>query len=497
MRRPMAGQKNTAALGGAGIAGGASPSVSHLLAGLLAALLSGCARDETPLPPPGTSRPLVVLMRPGLTTFYEDPQGGHTGLEYELIQRFAARHGYSLQILLAPQFGDVLPLVARGGVHLAAAGIEMRPEWESRVNFGPAYQRVTHQLVYNTGRRSKPRALADLRGWKCAVVEGRGGVEALEQARERHPELVWTQVTAEGSQELLEQVADGTLDAAVVPSDVAAVMRNFHPELRIAFNLGEPDYLGWALPKGTPEDFVIKVYQFFLEAQRAGTLDRLIDRYYGHLGRLESADVSGILARMNTTLPKYRRLFKQAQDETGLDWRFLAALAYQESKWDNFATSPTNVRGIMMLTGQTADHLGVSNRLDVHQAIPAAAGYIETLKGYLPDVVSEPDRTWIALAAYNVGYAHIEDALRLAERRGLNPHAWTDIKKVLPLLAQPKYRKHLKYGNARGGQAVVFAENVRTYYDILVKFQKPHTSPLRKQAADDDRPERADLKPPA
>ena len=75
-------------------------------------------------------------------------------------------------------------------------------------------------------------------------------------------------------------------------------------------------------------------------------------------------------------LPKYKRLFQQAQEITGIDWRLLAAISYQESHWDTFNTSPTNVRGLMMLTESTADRMGVTDRLDPKQSIPAGAKYI-------------------------------------------------------------------------------------------------------------------------
>jgi membrane-bound lytic murein transglycosylase F len=185
-------------------------------------------------------------------------------------------------------------------------------------------------------------------------------------------------------------------------------------------------------------------------------------------------DVEGFMVATNGVLPKFRRHFHRAQELTELDWRLIAAIGYQESHWDPLATSPTGVRGLMMLTGETADRLGVTDRLDPKQSILAGARYVNYLKDTVPDRIPEPDRTWIALAAYNIGYGHLEDARILAKKKKLNPDSWTDLKATLPLLAKSEYHEEVKHGYARGGETVIFVENVRTYYDILARFEKPY-----------------------
>ena len=127
-----------------------------------------------------------------------------------------------------------------------------------------------------------------------------------------------------------------------------------------------------------------------------------------------------------------------------------------------------------MLTSETADRLGVRDRLDPHQNILAGARYLKILKDTLPQRIAEPDRTWMALASYNVGYGHLEDARILAVRRGLNADSWVDLKKSLPLLARSDFYTTLKRGFARGGEAVILTENIRNYYDILVRYEEAY-----------------------
>jgi membrane-bound lytic murein transglycosylase F len=128
----------------------------------------------------------------------------------------------------------------------------------------------------------------------------------------------------------------------------------------------------------------------------------------------------------------------------------------------------------MMLTEDTADFMKVSNRLDPKQSILAGAKYFWDLKDKFPERIPEPDRTWLALAAYNIGFGHLEDARILAVRKRLNPDSWTDVKKTLPLLTNSKYFSKLKHGYASGGAPVVYVENIRTYYDIMVRFEKSY-----------------------
>jgi membrane-bound lytic murein transglycosylase F len=128
----------------------------------------------------------------------------------------------------------------------------------------------------------------------------------------------------------------------------------------------------------------------------------------------------------------------------------------------------------MMLTEETADLMGVSDRLDPKQSVSAGAKYIVKMIETVPQHIPEPDRTYMALAAYNIGYAHLEDARVLAKRLNLNPDRWADVKKTLVLLNDPKYYSTLKFGYASGGAPVIFVESIRSYQRILERYQPSH-----------------------
>lgn len=423
-----------------------------------------------PLSSPYDSQQLVVLTRQSPTTYYLDADGEPAGFEYDLAAEFARRQGLELKVKVADNVTGLLDGIDRGQAHLAAAWLTVTSERSGRMRFGPAYAHERELVVCGPGVK-RPGTLGDLASVRLEVVKGSSHVERLFEVRQAFPDLRWVEVDDTSTEELLERVATGLADCTVADASTFDVIWNFWPKLVIATALTESRDIAWVLPKNADMRLRQAVTDFFRNIRKDGWLDRLRERYFGHLRRLEEADVQGVLTRRTRLLPGLKPQFQLAQGETGIDWRLLAALAYQESQWNPLATSPTGVRGIMMLTSETADRMGVANRLDPGDSILAGARYLAMLRDQLPDRIPEPDRTWMALAAYNLGMGHLEDARRLAQKLNKNPDAWRDLKDVLPLLAKSGYAASLRLGYARGGEARVLTENVRIYYDILKRFE--------------------------
>ncbi len=406
----------------------------------------------------------------------ETSQGAKAEFERELAQLFAEQLHSSLETLTMPQDQAVIAL-QQHRAHLAA--IALRHETEiADLHFGPGYQNVRELAVCNN-ERATPKQLADLAGRKIAAAAGSAQEATLREAQRNLPSLRWQTRQQTSPRELLAEVADGSLDCAAANELQLADAYNYHPNLIDAFDIGEPSRLVWGFPKDTDPEMLIQVQDFFTRILQDGTLDRLLDRYYGHNHRLPKMNAAAFIAKTRSVLPRYRRMFEEAGSITGEDWRLLAALAYQESQWDPLATSRTNVRGMMMLTEDTADRMKLNNRLDARENIIAGAKYLMLLKEQLPERIPEPDRTWLALAAYNQGYGHLEDARILTRRAGLNPDSWSDVKKWMPRLNQPGYYETLKRGYARGGEAVILVENIRNYHDMLKRLipERPFTDP--------------------
>jgi membrane-bound lytic murein transglycosylase F len=271
--------------------------------------------------------------------------------------------------------------------------------------------------------------------------------------------------------DLLGAVAKGDLDYALVESNRFTLARRFFPQIDVAFNVGKPLEYAWLVSPVDKKRILAAAGPFFERLRKDGTLKRLVDRYYGHAAKITAIDSEALLEKIGTQLPRLRPYFEEAERVSGIDWRLIAAIGYQESHWDASATSPTGVRGLMMLTDETADRLQVKNRLDPRESILGGARYFALLKESIQARIPEPDRTFLALGAYNQGIGHLEDARIVAQKSGFNPDKWQDVRQVLPRLADPDTFQALQHGYARGFEAVQFVDSVRNYYDILARMQ--------------------------
>jgi membrane-bound lytic murein transglycosylase F len=300
------------------------------------------------------------------------------------------------------------------------------------------------------------------------VIDGTSHTKLLSQLKKEHPDLSWRINKDMATEELIELVDDGLVDYMLADSHEIALQRRFYPELRIAFELGEPKQLRWAMRKNGDSSLIKAITEFFSAIRQDGRLQQLIHRYFSHVDKFNYSDLQTFRIHVRDRLPLYQDMFIQEANKQGLDWRLLAAIGYQESLWNARAKSPTGVRGLMMLTLDTAKHVKIKNRLDPAQSIRGGAIYFKRVLNKIPERIEQPDRTWLALASYNVGFGHLEDARKITEKNKGDPDKWIDVKESLPLLGKKKWYKQTKHGYARGWEPVKYVENIRKYYDLLV-----------------------------
>jgi membrane-bound lytic murein transglycosylase F len=412
---------------------------------------------------------LVVLTRNAPTTFYEY-RDQPAGLEYEMAKAFADSLGVRVRFRVLDSVPAVLDALSDGTGDIAAAGMIRTATRSERFDFGPNYQTVQQQVVCRRNG-AVPRRVSDLVDVRLGVVSRSSYAEHLERLRANHPGLNWEAKEGMESEQLLEQVWRGKLDCTVASSNIISINRRYYPELLVALPLGQPQRLAWALPKGESE-LKSAVDRWFKKFKSGGKLDSLLERYYGFAGYFDYVDVRVFKRRVRSVLPYYRPMFEAAAKRYGLPWTLVAVQGYQESNWDPDAVSPTGVRGIMMLTRNTANSLKIGNRKNPSESIMGGARYMASLYRQLPPEIAEPDRTWIALAAYNVGMGHVQDAQMLARILGKNPNLWKDLKTVLPLLSQKRFYRFLKHGYARGTEPVDYVQRIRDYHNILEQSLK-------------------------
>jgi len=407
---------------------------------------------------------LRVVTRTGPLSFYHDSDELPQGPEYELAQRFADELGVRLKITPVHSYAEIYAALRTGRAHLAAAGLKVPVKEVPGVAFGPTYQRVREHLVYRRGA-VRPTSLADIGNGDLEIAANSSHAKALRAARDSIPELAWIENRSTDSQRLLESVANGDIDYTIVDSTEFALAHDEHPDLRIAFDFPGNQSLAWAASTHDPE-FLRDVTWYFSRLQTDGELAAIVGRYYG---RSEDPDTGagGFMHLLQSRLPLYQKWFEEAAEQSSQDWRLLAAIGYQESKWNPDAASAGGAKGLMQLTEKTATVAKVANPADPRQSIFGGARYFQYVYSRIPARIAEPDRTWFALAAYNIGYGHLEDARILAQKAHGDPDSWDSVREFLPLLEQEYWYTQTENGYARGWEPVRYVENVRDYRDML------------------------------
>lgn len=392
---------------------------------------------------------LRVIGIAGPTTFLPHGEHGVRGLQYELLRQFANELNISLTIEQAPNAEAVITALEKGEADLGITGLANNDPRLARLEISKAYLTTKQQLIQRSGTTVSPSQA------KIAVSQHSAEANIIEQLQ---PEADIVQIRYATPDELLEEVNQGQVDYVVMNDSEFAARRAAFPQLSLRKQL-TTSQLSWTI---RPRDKQLLRFanRFLSQIEQDGSLQRL-SNFYSQGDTFNAFGVKTFQKDIQQRLPLYQAQFKKQANTHDMDWRLLAAIAYQESKWDVNAVSPTGVTGIMMLTKNTADEMGIANRNNPQQSILAGSAYYQRMIDKIPDTVHEPDRTWMALAAYNMGYRHVLKARELTLKQGDDPDKWLDVSRHLRQLP-------------RSGQALVYVQEVRRYYDALLLQTSPN-----------------------
>ena len=433
---------------------------------LLAAstLVASCAPKPSDLEPIRARHRLNVATVNSPTTYYQGAHGPQ-GAEYQLATAFAAYLGVDLNLYTVPDVATLRLELKSGRADIIAAGITPDGDWSQSGRASTSYEDIPQLVV---AQRGKPRVrnIVALAGRRIVIAKDGPQLRILDDLRARGAAYLQWEILLPEQGDPLARVSEGKADFAVVDADEFRYAQHLFPGVMIAFTLPDPRQAHWMVGRHAP-DLLARVNAFFDELRNDNGLEPLLAAAAPESPEF-ALQVSQRLRRdIAIELPALRPHFEAAAQETGVDWRLLAALGYVESKWQTLAASADGAQGVMMLTGETAATLGVTDRNDARQNILAGARYFVKVRDQIPDRIQEPDRTWFTLAAYNVGYGHLEDARKLAQSQGKNPDAWADVREALPLLAHEEYYPALKHGYARGWEPAQMVDKVQLFLKLL------------------------------
>ena len=414
---------------------------------------------------------VVILNAPSV---YYVGETNRKGFEYDLLADFAKSIDVDLNLTVVHTVQEALDLAKKGIGDIVSSGLIVNKEYTKIFKFGPYYSTIKEQLVchnylYKQGKM--PKNIDDLVGLKIEVGEQTDYETTLEKLKDKIKNVEYN-TSKLSTEELLQKVWKKEIDCTVADSHVFMISQRYYPELVRAMTLSDKRNLAWIIQKGD-DSLNEALFRWLNKYERSGKMAELNGFYFDFLDIFDYFDTKVFYKRLKTVLPKYEQYFKSSGKKYKIPWMILAAQSYQESHWKPNAKSYTGVRGMMMLTTDTAKMLKVKNRLNAKQSINGGAKYFDMMRKLLPNDLDKKNLWAISLAGYNIGIGHIYDAQTLAKKLNKNPYSWNDLKTVLPLLSQKKYYKNLKYGYARGNEPVRYVDAIQHYYDIIVQSRMP------------------------
>ena len=393
------------------------------------------------------------------------------GYDFELISHYATSIDVELEIIKTNTSDEIIFLLNQGKVDIGILGSS--PEFDQKnIKNVVTYNNSKWYVIGNRSNRKLPKSIDSIEPDTMIVADGSNASFILHSIGKDYPSLLWDELKNTNVRSILERINENHSKISIISEDIYVYYQYLFPETKKIFVLPIKYPSRWLVKNNNNLSFLYSINSFFNKYKQNGKLEKIGKTYYEHLSAFDYVDIRYYLKRIDKKLPKYKKYFVEAAKNSALDARIIAAVSYQESHWNRKARSPTGVRGMMMLTLDTAKRVGVKNRLNAKQSIFGGAKYLKILYESLSNTIKEPDRLWFALAAYNIGLGHVEDARTITKSQGDNPNSWIDVEKHIPKLSQKKWYKKTKYGFARGHEPIEFVKRVRRYYDILCLYRQ-------------------------
>ena len=393
------------------------------------------------------------------------------GYDFELVSHYATSIDVELEIVKTNTSNEIIFLLNQGKVDIGILGSS--PEFDQKnIENVVTYNNSKWYVIGNRANRQLPKSIDSIEPNTMIVANGSNASFMLHSIGEDYPSLLWDELKNTNVRSILERINENHSKISIISEDIYAYYQYLFPETKKIFVLPIKYPSRWLVKNNNNLSFLYSINSFFNKYKQNGKLEKIGKTYYEHLSAFDYVDIRYYLKRINKKLPKYKKYFVEAAKNSALDARIIAAVSYQESHWNRKARSPTGVRGMMMLTLDTAKRVGVKNRLNAKQSIFGGAKYLKILYESFSNTIEEPDRLWFTLAAYNIGLGHVEDARTITKSQGDNPNSWIDVEKHIPKLSQKKWYKKTRHGFARGYEPIEFVRRVRRYYDILCLYRQ-------------------------
>lgn len=432
--------------------------------------INGCSKESSKLKQIKSNGALRIALVADPPHYFPN-KVKERGYDFELVSHYATSIDVELEIIKTNTSNEIIFLLNQGKVDIGILGSS--PEFtQKNIKNVVTYNNTKWYVIGSRANRQLPKSIDSIEPNTMIVANESNASFILNSIKEDYPSLLWDELKNTNVRGILERINENHSKISIISGDIYAYYQYLFPETKKIFVLPIKYPSRWLVKNNNNLSFLYSINSFFNKYKQNGKLEKIGKTYYEHLNAFDYVDIRYYLKRINKKLPKYKKYFIEAAKNSALDARIIAAVSYQESHWNRKARSPTGVRGMMMLTLDTAKRVGVKNRLNAKQSILGGAKYLKILYESLSNTIKEPDRLWFTLAAYNIGLGHVEDARTITKSQGDNPNSWIDVEKHIPKLSQKKWYKKTKYGFARGHEPIEFVKRVRRYYDILCLYRQ-------------------------
>jgi len=398
-------------------------------------------------------------------------RGKEMGFEYELAEEFASRLGVKVKTVVPDDWTDTIPWLLEGKGDLIASAMTVTPSRAARVAFSVPYQRIPEVLISRRG--AEPiRTMEDIEGMTIHVREGSSYETTLLRLKMKGEVQFALEILPPSveTSDIVAMMRNGEIDVTVADQNIGWFERTYSKDILLGPALTEPRPIAWAVRPNCP-DLLNEVNEYLTSIRKTAFFNYLVKKYYllpknivRHRNSLESTREHGRISQFDS-------IIKTASAQYGLDWLLIAALIYQESRFDPDRESWAGAMGLTQLLPITADELDVFDPWDPIQNIQGGVRYLRRMYDSF-EAVPEQDRIRFALASYCAGLGHVLDAQELASQLGFDPHVWSgNVEHTLLLLARPEYYQKAKHGYARGEEAVNYANDIMRRweaYNLLV-----------------------------
>jgi membrane-bound lytic murein transglycosylase F len=417
---------------------------------------------------------LRVLTRNNDTSFFIY-RGHRMGFDYELGKRLAQHLGIRVDMIITQSWSDMVPALLKGEGDVIAAEVTVTDERKKQVLFAEPWGHTREVVVWKDG--SPPlKSAEDLAGKEVHVRKSSTYAQSLVELNGKLENKVVILPLPEDweTDTILQAVSKGEIVYTVADELLANVHSAYFPNLVVGPPISPERDLAWAV---RPGDVKLKktIDEVFHELRKKPDFNILRKKYFEAERTLKTQRKDKFYASETGTLSPYDPLVRKYAEQHDFDWRLVAAQIYQESRFDPQRKSWVGALGLFQIMPATAKGLGITDPTDPEQSIRGGLKYMQQLSDHYKDVADPIERYRFALAAYNSGFGHVDDARHLARGARKDPAKWQAVAEFLLKLSDKKYASKARFGFCRGSEPVDYVRHIDeryTGYAQLVQLRK-------------------------